>query len=245
MTVPSPEHTADAAGSDDAARPDDVAPLEDVVQIRRSMPQASVERLPGYLRVLTELSSHGVTSASSQQLAELAGVGPAQLRKDLSHLGSHGRRGVGYDVDTLRERVQTALGLVVELPVAIVGAGNLGHALANYSGFGARGFTVVALLDASPALVGTEVAGVVVEDVARLAEVLRDLEVAIVVIATPGDQAQRVCDVVVGAGVREILNFAPRALHVPEGVELRSVDLGSELQILAFHSRERSGRPQG
>lgn len=137
MTVPSPEHTADAAGSDDAARPDDVAPLEDVVQIRRSMPQASVERLPGYLRVLTELSSHGVTSASSQQLAELAGVGPAQLRKDLSHLGSHGRRGVGYDVDTLRERVQTALGLVVELPVAIVGAGNLGHALANYSGFGA------------------------------------------------------------------------------------------------------------
>jgi redox-sensing transcriptional repressor len=218
--------------------------LEEAVEIRRSMPQASVERLPGYLRVLTELSSHGVTSASSQQLAELAGVGPAQLRKDLSHLGSHGRRGVGYDVDTLRERVQTALGLVVELPVAIVGAGNLGHALANYSGFGARGFTVVALLDASPALVGTEVAGVVVEDVARLAEVLRDLEVAIVVIATPGDQAQQVCDVVVGAGVREILNFAPRALHVPEGVELRSVDLGSELQILAFHSRERSGRPQ-
>ncbi|ACZ20672.1 AT-rich DNA-binding protein [Sanguibacter keddieii DSM 10542] len=232
MTAPQPEPRPAVPG------------LDDVVEIRRSMPQASVERLPGYLRVLTELSSHGVTSASSQQLAELAGVGPAQLRKDLSHLGSHGRRGVGYDVDTLRERVQTALGLVVELPVAIVGAGNLGHALANYSGFGARGFTVVALLDASPALVGTEVAGVVVEDVARLAEVVRDLEVAIVVIATPGDQAQRVCDVVVGAGVREILNFAPRALHVPEGVELRSVDLGSELQILAFHSRERSGRPQ-
>lgn len=232
MTVPRPEHAAPAPG------------LEDVVEIRRSMPQASVERLPGYLRVLTELSSHGVLSASSQQLAELAGVGPAQLRKDLSHLGSHGRRGVGYDVETLRERVQAALGLVVELPVAIVGAGNLGHALANYSGFGARGFTVVALLDASPALVGTEVAGVVVEDVARLAAVVRELEVAIVVIATPGDQAQGVCDVVVRAGVREILNFAPRALHVPDGVELRSVDLGSELQILAFHSRERSGRSQ-
>lgn len=232
MTLPRTEPTPAAPGPGDA------------VEIRRSMPQASVERLPGYLRVLTELSAHGVLSASSQQLAERAGVGPAQLRKDLSHLGSHGRRGVGYDVDTLRERVEAALGLVVELPVAIVGAGNLGHALANYSGFGARGFTVVALLDSSPALVGTEVAGVVVEDVARLAEVVRDLAVAIVVIATPGDQAQRVCDVVVGAGVREILNFAPRALHVPVDVELRSVDLGSELQLLAFHSRVRTGRTQ-
>lgn len=216
--------------------------LREVVEIRRTMPQASVERLPGYLRVLTDLTARGVTSASSQQLAELAGVGPAQLRKDLSHLGSHGRRGVGYDVDTLRERVQTALGLVVELRVAIVGAGNLGHALANYSGFGARGFTVAALLDSSPDLVGTEVAGVVVEDVARLAEVVRDLDVSIVVIATPGEHAQGVCDVVVAAGVREILNFAPRALQVPDDVELRSVDLGSELQILAFHSRERAGR---
>lgn len=216
--------------------------LREVVEIRRTMPQASVERLPGYLRVLTDLAARGVTSASSQQLAELAGVGPAQLRKDLSHLGSHGRRGVGYDVDTLRERVQTALGLVVELRVAIVGAGNLGHALANYSGFGARGFTVAALLDSSPALVGTEVAGVVVEDVARLAEVVRELDVSIVVIATPGEHAQGVCDVVVAAGVREILNFAPRALQVPDDVELRSVDLGSELQILAFHSRERAGR---
>lgn len=202
----------------------------------RGVPQASIERLPGYLQVLGDLAARGVTGTSSAELAEMAGVSPAQLRKDLSHLGSHGTRGVGYDVAHLRERVRAALGGAQELAVAIVGVGNLGHALANYSGFAARGFAVAALLDSMPEVVGTVVAGVVVEDVARLADVLAERGVAIVVIAVPGENAQDVCDAVVAAGVREILNFAPRALQVPPGVELRSVDLGSELQILAFHS---------
>jgi redox-sensing transcriptional repressor len=203
------------------------------------MPSASIERLPVYLRVLSDLAARGVVGTSSTELADLAGVGPAQLRKDLSYLGSHGTRGVGYDVVRLRARVSAALGVAQELQVAIVGVGNLGHALANYSGFAARGFTVAALLDSSPSVVGQEVAGRLVEDVARLEEVVRERAVSIVVIATPGEQAQAVCDAVVAAGVREILSFAPCALQVPPGVELRSVDVGSELQILAFHSQAR------
>ena len=205
--------------------------------LARTIPQASIERLPGYLQVLSDLAARGVRGASSAELAELAGVGPAQLRKDLSHLGSHGTRGVGYDVVHLREQVRAALGGAQELRVAIVGVGNLGHALANYSGFAARGFTVAALFDISPQRIGTVVAGMVVEDLAALADVLSERRVAIVVIAVPGEGAQAVCDAVVAAGVREVLNFAPRALQVPAGVELRSVDLGSELQILAFHTR--------
>ena len=205
--------------------------------VARTIPQASIERLPGYLRVLSDLANRQVRGASSAELAELAGVSPAQLRKDLSHLGSHGTRGVGYDVEHLREQIRAALGGAQQLRVAIVGVGNLGHALANYSGFTARGFTVGALFDASPEVIGTVVAGVEVEDVAVLADVLAERRVAIVVIAVPGERAQAVCDVVVAAGVREVLNFAPRALQVPPGVEMRSVDLGSELQILAFHTR--------
>lgn len=205
----------------------------------RTIPQASIERLPGYLQVLSDLAARGVRGASSAELAELAGVGPAQLRKDLSHLGSHGTRGVGYDVVHLREQVRAVLGGAQELRVAIVGVGNLGHALANYSGFTARGFTVAALFDASPEVIGTVVAGVVVEDSALLADVLAERRVAIVVLAVPAERAQAVCDVVVAAGVSEVLNFAPRSLQVPPGVELRSVDLGSELQILAFHARSR------
>ncbi|MEP7763505.1 redox-sensing transcriptional repressor Rex [Sanguibacter sp. 25GB23B1] len=208
-------------------------------ELVRRMPSASIERLPVYLRVLSDLAARGVVGTSSTELAELAGVGPAQLRKDLSYLGSHGTRGVGYDVRRLRARVSGALGVAQELQVAIVGVGNLGHALANYSGFAARGFTVAALLDSSPSVVGQEVAGRVVEDVARLDEVVRERGVSIVVIATPGEGAQEVCDAVVAAGVREILSFAPCALQVPPGVELRSVDVGSELQILAFHSQAR------
>lgn len=205
----------------------------------RAVPGATVERLPTYLRALADLAARGVSGTSSGVLAGLAGVRPAQLRRDLSYLGSHGTRGVGYDVVRLQERIGAVLGAATELRVAIVGVGNLGHALANYSGFAARGFTVAALLDRSPAVVGQVVAGVVVEPAERLGAVLVERDVAIVVIATPGDVAQEVCDEVVAAGVHEILSFAPCALQVPVGVELRSVDLGSELQILAFHSRAR------
>jgi len=213
-----------------------------VVGTGRGMPPASVARLPAYLRVLNDLAASGVRGTSSAELADLAGVGPAQLRKDLSHLGSHGTRGVGYDVVRLRDLVGAALGVGERSALAIVGVGNLGRALARSAGFASRGFVVSALLDADPAVVGTVVAGVVVDDVADLGRVVPARGVSIAVVATPAASAQGVCDAVVAAGVREILSFAPCALQVPPGVVLRSVDLASELQILAFHARARAAR---
>ncbi|MBE1878641.1 redox-sensing transcriptional repressor Rex [Myceligenerans pegani] len=205
-----------------------------------AVPAATVGRLPYYLRALRDLADEGVPLTSSSELAERAGVGSAQLRKDLSFLGSFGTRGVGYDVTSLADYIKAALGLESEHRLAIVGIGNLGHALANYSGYAQRGFQVAALLDASPDVVGTEVAGIRVDDVADLPAVIAERRVSMVVLATPGGVAQGVAEKVVAAGVREILNFAPTALQVPEDVVVRSVDVGGELQILAFHAAARA-----
>ena len=206
----------------------------------RAVPGATVARLPGYLRALESLADDGVVTTSSEELALRAGVSSAQLRKDLSFLGSYGRRGVGYDVAHLTEQVGVVLGLATQRRVVIVGIGNLGHALANYSGFADRGFAVVALVDASPDVVGTTVAGLQVEPLERLAEIVASRDVSIGVIATPAAGAQSVCDALVDAGVAGILTFAPRALRVPEHVDLRAVDVASELQILAFHDARRT-----
>jgi redox-sensing transcriptional repressor len=214
--------------------------MPDTPERARQLPAASVERLPSYLRALADLAARGVEGTSSAELAELSGVGPAQLRRDLSYLGSNGRRGVGYDVAYLYGRVRAALGVAEERRIAIVGAGHLGHALANYSGFASRGFVVSLLMDIDPQLIGTQISGIEVGDVACARELLASHGVSIVVLATPGSHAQEVCDVVVAAGVREILNFAPCTLQVPDGVKVRSVDVGSELQILAFHSQGRA-----
>ena len=207
----------------------------------RTVPASTVARLPVYLRALDELAGRGVGRTSSAELATLAGVGSAQLRRDLSHLGSHGVRGVGYDVEHLQAQVAATLGLTGDLAVVIVGIGNLGHALANYVGTeGSSGFRVAALVDADPAVVGTTVAGLVVSEDAALADVVRREGVRLAVLATPADVAQDVCDRVVAAGVRGILTFVPRVLSVPEHVDLRTVDLATELQILAFHARRTS-----
>lgn len=213
---------------------------EPTVPQRRAVPPATVARLPGYLRALEALAAGGSTLTSSDGLAAQAGVSPAQLRKDLSFLGSYGRRGVGYDVAHLREQVAVALGLSSERRVVLVGVGNLGHALAGYAGFAARGFALVALVDADPGVVGTVVAGLPVHPVADLARVVASSGATIAVLATPAAVAQEVCDTLVDAGVVGVLNFAPCALRVPSHVDVRAVDLASELQILAFHDRRRS-----
>jgi len=196
-----------------------------------------VSRLPVYLQALTALAERGVASVSSEELAAAAGVGSAKLRKDLSHLGSYGTRGVGYEVEYLIRQVSQSLGLTQDWRVAIVGVGNLGHALANYAGFASRGFVVVALLDADEAVVGQSVAGLRVRHVDELETVLSATEVQIGVVATPAAEAQGVCDRLVAAGVPSVLNFAPCVLTVPEGVMVRRVDLSTELQILAFHQQ--------
>lgn len=205
----------------------------------RTVPEATVARLPVYLRSLTALVERGVATVSSEELALEAGVNSAKLRKDLSHLGSYGTRGVGYDCDYLVFQISRELGLAEDWRVVIVGIGNLGHALANYGGFAARGVSVVALVDSDPDVVGEQVAGLPVQPASDLERLIADREVSIGVIATPGPAAQDVCDRLVAGGVTSILNFAPTVLQVPDDVVVRRVDLSSELQILAFHQQRR------
>jgi redox-sensing transcriptional repressor len=206
----------------------------------RGIPEATVARLPLYLRALNALNERSVLTVSSEELAGAAGVNSAKLRKDLSYLGSYGTRGVGYDVEYLIYQISRELGLTQDWSVVIVGIGNLGHALANYGGFASRGFRVVALIDADPALTDQVIAGLPVRHIDELERIVTDQHVSIGVIATPAAVAQEVCDRIVNAGVTSILNFAPAVLSVPEGVDVRKVDLSIELQILAFHEQRKA-----
>ncbi|MFN8074937.1 MAG: redox-sensing transcriptional repressor Rex [Kineosporiaceae bacterium] len=207
--------------------------------VQAGVPEATVARLPVYLRALTALAETGVRTVSSDELAATVGVGSAKLRKDLSHLGSYGTRGVGYEVDYLVYQISRVLGLTQDWRVVIVGIGNLGHALANYGGFFSRGFTIVALLDADPAVIGDVVGGVPVRPVGDLEDVVAATGAQIGVVATPEAAAQQVCDRLVAAGITSVLNFAPLPLVVPDDVMVRKVDLSTELQILAFHEQRR------
>jgi redox-sensing transcriptional repressor len=209
-----------------------------VSERRRRIPEATVARLPVYLRSLLELG--GVTTVSSERLAEMAGVNAAKVRKDLSYLGSYGTRGVGYDVEYLLFQMSRELGLTQHWPVVIVGIGNLGHALANYGGFDASGFHVVALVDADPSKVGQQVGELAIRPLSELTSIVRDNHIAIGIVATPASAAQDVADDLVAAGVTSILNFAPAVITVPDGVSLRKVDLAVELQILSFHQQRRA-----
>ena len=204
-----------------------------------TIPEATVARLPVYLRALHGLVERDTATASSEELAALAGVNSAKLRKDLSYLGSYGTRGVGYDVEYLIYQISRELGLSQDWPVAIIGIGNLGHALANYGGFVSRGFRIAALLDADPRLSGNRVAGLVIRHIDELDEVIAETGISIAVIAVPPQAAQSVADRLVASGVTSILNFAPVVVTVPDGVDLRKVDLSIELQILAFHEQRK------
>ena len=207
----------------------------------RGIPEATVARLPLYLRALTALSERSVPTVSSEELAAAAGVNSAKLRKDFSYLGSYGTRGVGYDVEYLVYQISRELGLTQDWPVVIVGIGNLGAALANYGGFASRGFRVAALIDADPEMSGKQVAGIAVQHSDGLEKIIDENGVSIGVITTPPGVAQAVCDRLVAAGVTSILNFAPTVLSVPDGVDVRKVDLSIELQILAFHEQRKAG----
>lgn len=209
------------------------------------IPDATVARLVAYLGVLTRLHAQGITTVSSGELAEAAGANPAQLRKDLSHLGSYGVRGVGYDVAYLRRQLDQHLGAGTDPPVVIVGLGNLGRALAGHAGFTLRGFRVVGLVDADPALVGRRVEGLPIRPDTELEALLAESGARIAVLTTPADAAQGVADRLVQAGVHGILNFTPATLSVPPRVTVRRVDLGSELQILAYHCRAAASGAAG
>ncbi|HLR55214.1 MAG TPA: redox-sensing transcriptional repressor Rex [Actinomycetales bacterium] len=202
----------------------------------RTVPEASVARLPVYLGALGVLAERGDRTVSSEQLAELSGVSAAKLRKDLSYLGSNGIRGVGYNVSHLMDRIGEALGLTSIWPTVVIGAGNLGQALAGYDGFRERGFKVVAILDDDSQVIGTPVADLQVRPLSELQRIVGEEQVSIGIIAVPAASSQEVCDALVAAGVRSVLSFAPTVLQVPQGVTLRQADLSTELQILAFHA---------
>ncbi len=213
----------------------------------RPIPEATVARLPVYLRVLTEAAEETI---SSDHLAARAGVNAAQVRKDLSHLGSYGTRGVGYDVAYLVRQINRVLGLSTGRKVAIIGVGNLGRALAGYGGFGERGFRMVAAFDTDPATIGQRIGVVEVYPMTMLREVIRGKGVDLAVLTTPAPAAQAAVDAIVAAGVTSILNFAPVRVEASAPVVVRQVDLGVELQILSYyeqhqHLREDVGPANG
>jgi redox-sensing transcriptional repressor len=205
----------------------------------RPIPEASVARLPVYLRSLVDMAESGTHTASSEGLATAAGVNSAKVRKDLSYLGSYGTRGVGYDVEYLIHQISRVLGLTQGWATCIVGVGNLGQALANYGGFEERGFRVAALFDSDRAKIGAVVAGIEVTDFDDVERVVKEEEISIAVLALPGSVAQEAADRLVAAGITSILNFAPAVISVPPEVSLRKVDLSIELQILAYYEQRK------
>ena len=205
----------------------------------KRIPEATVLRLPVYQRILTELVRAGTRTVSSEQLADLARVNAAKVRKDLSLLGSFGTRGSGYDPGFLISQIDRALGVDENWSVAIVGIGNLGRALTNSAAFASRGCQVTALFDVDPAVVGDEIRGMKVRHMDEIAKLRGAERPDIGVITTPGWAAQGVADLLVRAGVTSLLNFAPRVLTVPPAVQLRYVDLSIELQVLGFYRSRR------
>ena len=204
----------------------------------RPIPEATVARLPIYLRSLLDLAeTRGQLTVSSEELADLAGVNAAKVRKDLSYLGSYGTRGVGYDVEYLLYQITRELGLTQDWPAAIVGIGNLGRALASYKGFSERGFRISALFDVDDDVVGTKVGGLTVRHLDELKDAVAHEGICIGIIATPPIAAQEVAEHFVDAGVKSILNFAPSVVNVSPDVNVRKVDLSIELQILSFYQQ--------
>ncbi|MGI8517927.1 MAG: redox-sensing transcriptional repressor Rex [Acidimicrobiia bacterium] len=202
----------------------------------REIPRATVGRLARYLQGLEELGRRTVSSAD---IASAVGVSAAQVRRDLSYLGHQGIRGVGYETSHLLTALRRELGLVDRVGVAIVGAGNLGQALAGYGGFEHRGFVVSGIYDIDQDKVGTSIHGHQVRHLGRLSADAADRLFAIAIIATPADAAPEVLQRLAAGGVRSVLNFSPTVLKAPATMEVRNVDLSTELQILSFYR----GRP--
>lgn len=204
--------------------------------------EQTTNRLSLYLRFLNELDAEGVRTVSSKVLAAQFDLNAALIRKDLSHFGDLGVRGVGYVVKDLRQRLRQILGLDRRLNVAIIGAGNLGFALADYPGFRQEGFRIVALFDTLRAKVGRRSrSGVVIYDIRDLKQITQEERITIAVVAVPAPSAQVVVNTVVEAGIKALLNFSPGALRVPRDVKLKSVDLTVSLESLSFYLARGEG----
>ncbi|HMA24869.1 MAG: redox-sensing transcriptional repressor Rex [Gemmatimonas sp.] len=195
---------------------------------------STVRRLSAYLRFLEDFETRGLSTISSEELANRGGTTSAQVRKDLSFFGSFGKRGLGYSVPELAGRLREILGLGREWRVVIVGAGKIGAALAQYRGFRHRGFNILAAYDNNPDKIGRKVEGIPVRDIEQLEQDIQREKPDIVVLTMPGDEAQSVVDRVVKAGVKAILSFAPAQLHAPADVAIKTVNMAMELEGLSF-----------
>ncbi|MEJ7615433.1 MAG: redox-sensing transcriptional repressor Rex [Pyrinomonadaceae bacterium] len=198
--------------------------------------ELTTNRLSVYLRCLNLLAAAGIETISSQALADQFSLNSAQIRKDLAYFGEFGVRGVGYSVDGLRQHITKILGLDKPHRVGIVGAGNLGTALANYHGFMTSNFTVVAIFDNDKEKIGQAIGhdGLVVQDVRKIGRIVREKEIDVAVVAVPARVAQRVLNLIMSAGVKAVLNFAPVRLHARLGVKVKTVDLTISLESLSY-----------
>lgn len=203
------------------------------------IPDVVIDRLPLYYRLLSRLDADGRAVVSSQELGEELGVTPAQIRKDLSYFGRFGKQGRGYSVSRLLEELKAILGLDGRWKVVVIGTGRLGRAIASYPGFEGQGFDIVALYDAAASLVGTEIEGQRVRDVATLEADLKKTVVDIGIVAVPGEFAQEVVDTLVDAGVHAILNYTPNRVQTPPNVEVRHINPVLFLQSMTYHLKQR------
>ena len=199
------------------------------------IPDIVIGRLPIYLRALTYMAEEGQEITSSQELGERLGISSAQIRKDLSHFGEFGKQGTGYEVAYLRDQLKRILKVERTWPVALVGYGDLGHALAHYGGFVAKGFEIVAVFDNDPNKIGQKVADKEVLDVARLPEVVQEKNIKVAIIAVPSSAAQEVADALVEAGIKAILNYAPIHISVPPDVRVQYIDPAAHLQRMTYY----------
>jgi redox-sensing transcriptional repressor len=210
-----------------------------VTSVGTHIPEGVIERLPGYLNVLLQLRGRGEQTVSSANLGELARVNPAQIRRDLTYFGSFGRRGIGYDVSTLADRIQHILGSDHVHRLALVGAGNLGSAIASYAGLRQHGFIVTAIFDNDPARIDAHIGDVAVLDMRDLELVVREQEISIGVIAVPPASAQAVTDRLAAAGIRVVLNYTPVVVRVPDGVTIHNTDPVQELLHTLYYLSRR------
>lgn len=209
------------------------------------IPQGVIERLPVYLNALIQLRQDGQSTLSSARLGELTRVNPAQIRRDLTHFGSFGRRGIGYDVVTLIDRIQRILGSDHTHRLVLVGAGNLGSAIASYDGLRKHGFIVSAIFDSDPDKVGQRLGDLIVRDAAELESVVREQAITIGVVAVPPAAAQSVADRLVSAGIRVILNYTPSVVRVPPEVTLHNTDPVQELLHTLYYLSRQDVAPEG
>ncbi len=202
--------------------------------VDHDVPLIVVRRLPLYLRALTALAEENHPVTSSQELAELLGISSAQMRKDLSYFGEFGKQGMGYEVAFLRDQLRRILQADRNWTMLLVGAGDLGHAIANYSGFRRWNYRIVAVFDSDPAKVGREMGGLRVRDVAELEAAIRELRVQIGIIAVPASQAQATAERMIRGGIRAILNYAPISLNLPPDVPVHAIDPVVGLQSMTY-----------